>query len=102
MKINKIEEITKSGNLGKYLIKYLTKDMKNGREKSQKRYLTSKNLIKPEELYNLDLLKYIEVNNLNIKFVKQFENEHVGNGVYVYCERNYKKTTNNVEITYKL
>ena len=85
VKINKIE---KFNNLGRYLIKYLMKDMKNGREKSQKRYLTSRGLFKPEELYNVvDLWKYIRENNFDIKFVSQFENEYTGNGAYVYCQK---------------
>jgi|GEM_PF-4197939 len=37
------------------------------------------------ELTNVDLLKYIKDNNLDIKYVKQFENEYIGNGAFVYC-----------------
>lgn len=61
--------------------------MKSGRSKNEKRYFTSRGLLKPIEMENIDLLKYIEENNLEVKFVCQFENEFTGKGAYIYCKQ---------------
>lgn len=66
--------------LGKYLVKYLSKDLETGRATKQKRYFTSRGLIQPVEEFNVDLERIVEDEDLKIQFIKEFENEYVGKG----------------------
>lgn len=50
--INAIEHVD---NIGAYILKYMTKDNNDVRLMGQKAYLSSRNLIKPEEVINHDL-----------------------------------------------
>lgn len=50
--INAIEHVD---NIGAYILKYMTKDNNDVRLMGQKAYLSSRNLIKPEELVNHNL-----------------------------------------------
>ncbi|MGL6120540.1 MAG: rolling circle replication-associated protein [Fusobacteriaceae bacterium] len=73
--------------LGKYLVKYLSKDLETGRATKQKRYFTSRGLHQPVEEYNVDSERIVANEDLKIQFIKEFGNEYVGKGAYVYCKK---------------
>ena len=83
----KVNAIDSFDDLGRYLVKYMTKDMATGRAEDQKRYLASRGLKKPVELLNIDIEDMIESEYLQLMFKKQFESEYVGEVAYLYCNK---------------
>lgn len=78
----KINKVKRNKNISNYLIKYLSKDIENGRNKKQKRYLTSSGIKTPKEKVNIDIQNEILVNEINVKRTIEFENEYVGKSTY--------------------
>jgi len=65
--INAIEHVD---NIGAYILKYITKDNNDKRLMGQKAYLTSRNLIKPEEVLNHDLKEFYK---LESKIIQKYK-----------------------------
>ena len=82
-----INAIDKFDDLGRYLVKYMTKDIKTEREENQKRYLCSNKLIQPTIIENIDINELIENEDLKIIFTHEFESEYVGKVIYKYFDR---------------
>ena len=83
IKIRRIKHVT---NLGAYFCKYLQKDMKDERLFNRKKYFCSKNLERPTEVYDNDvvekLIKLYELESLKTEWESEFENEYTGKVKY--------------------
>ena len=80
VRINEIEKVT---NLGAYVCKYLSKDMFDKRMFGQKKYFCSKNCIKPQELFDEDIIHDILAmygidEEKDATYKAQFDNEYTG------------------------
>ncbi|MGL4662873.1 MAG: hypothetical protein ACRCV7_04270 [Culicoidibacterales bacterium] len=64
--------------LSSYLSKYITKDLDNGRNKKEKRYLSSKGLMKPLEYFNDEVDELIGDNVFEELYSQTIENEWLG------------------------
>ena len=58
-----INAINHVDNIGAYILKYITKDNNDSRLMGQKAYLTSRNLLKPEEILNHNLKDFYNLEN---------------------------------------
>ena len=80
-------------NVGAYIVKYMDKDILDARLMGKKAYFTSKNLKKPEIIYeNLSLIDCFEKYNLegdNLIFSNKFFSKE--NGIVSYFEFNKKR-----------
>lgn len=89
IKANKLKDLWSHGNikvnkiniddgLSSYLSKYITKDLDNGRNKKEKRYLSSKGLMKPLEYFNDGVDELIGDNVFEELYSQTIENEWLG------------------------
>lgn len=80
----KIKRINRTGNLGRYLCKYLNKDMFDERMFRKKKYFCSQNLEKPREMVGRGVKVFLEKNAFNLKLMweKTFPNEFIGEVEY--------------------
>lgn len=81
IKINRIDRVK---NVGKYVCKYLNKDMCDNRLFHKKKFFYSQNLKSPFELYGYNAFNYFEQ---NCKYVPEtssviFENKYLGKVIY--------------------
>ena len=87
IKIKKIDEVT---NLGAYFCKYLNKDMTDKRLFKKKKYFWSKNLERPTEVYENQIVEKLitmhDLSHLEPNFKSSFSGEYTGKVEY----RQYK------------
>lgn len=97
IKANKLKDLWSHGNikvnkiniddgLSSYLSKYITKDLDNGRNKKEKRYLSSKGLMKPLEYFNDEVNELIGDNIFEELYSQTIENEWLGEVEYSRLE----------------
>lgn len=82
IKINKIKHVD---NVGAYIVKYMTKDLKDERLKGKRAYFTSKNLERPIEYRGKEADEIIKLYNLNTKkeiYANSYESEYLGKITY--------------------
>ena len=87
--INAIEHVD---NIGAYILKYMTKDNNDVRLMGQKAYLSSRNLIKPEEIANHNIKDFsilekkiisrYNLNDINPVYVANYTTELLGDCEY--------------------
>lgn len=78
----KIRRIKKVTNLGAYVCKYLRKDMEDERLFNKKKFFCSKNIEKPIEIYNHEvvdnLVSMYELKSKKPEWENDFENKYIG------------------------
>jgi hypothetical protein len=81
IRINRIDRIT---NVGRYVCKYLSKDMNDNRLFHRKKFFYSQKLNKPFELYDFRATKYFDlyVGNITPIYEKIFTNDYSGTVLY--------------------
>ena len=80
-------------NVGAYIVKYMNKNIIDRRLMGKKSYFTSKNLKRPEIIYEdsnlIDCLKKYDFNTDNLVYENKFMSKE--NGVVLYYEFNKKR-----------
>lgn len=91
----KINEISHVDNLGAYICKYLQKDMFDNKMFGQKKYFCSRNCIKPEEVFDEEMIKHIleehGIEEDEPVYKAEFDNKYTGHVEYNQFKLNNTK-----------
>lgn len=89
VRVNSLRNID---NIGFYVTKYMAKDFNDSRLLGNKAYFASRNLIKPDQIFNPIRVDFIEKRVVNfLKYKKEYESEFCGKVIYKFYNLKGKK-----------